>query len=123
MPSSDYTNTVGGGLKLKGARDAGVKKKKKKDKSKSKIPESIEQSEVPPVTEDETEQDEGGEMALQKALAEEDQDVGESSKERENDVRQFGKTEAQRRHEERRRKRVCFASYSLHTRHYRGRLC
>lgn len=94
MPSSDYSNAVGGGLKLKGAKDAGVKKKK------SKRP-KLSQSEAPDKQlEDHT--------ALQEALAEEEKDgAGAVSGEREAEVKQYGKTEAQKRHEERRRKRVC----------------
>jgi len=34
MPKDDYASAIGGGLKLKGSKPEGVKKKKKKDKSK-----------------------------------------------------------------------------------------
>ena len=94
MPSSDYTNAVGGGLKLKGVKDAGVKKHKKK-KAKADAVESK------PV---EGEQDE--QSAIQTALAEEEGDGNTVLTQAEADVKEFGKTEAQRRHEERRRKRV-----------------
>lgn len=103
MPSSDYGNAVGGGLKLKGAKDAGVKKHKKKKKHN---------------TEDAVE----GEKELQieksdaqKALAEEDDVDGgdEVERRREEDVKEYGKTEAQRRHEERRKKRVCSLQATL----------
>ncbi|KAK4546804.1 hypothetical protein LTR36_001536 [Oleoguttula mirabilis] len=98
MPSSDYGNAVGGGLKLKGAKDAGVKKHKKKEK---KAKQSVtEGTDKPP--EEET--------ALQKVLAEEEQegDAGGDvvAKQRESETKDYGKTEAQRRHEERRRKRL-----------------
>lgn len=104
MPSSDYTNAVGGGLKLKGAKDAGVKKhKKKKPKTESSISKQAE----------EKEQEGDTPTTLQKALAEEEgADVPEPDsatkaiKDRDTGV---GKTEAQRKHEEMRRKRVCHA--------------
>lgn len=100
MPSSDYGNAVGGGLKLKGAKGAGVKKHKKKEKkAKPSETESIEKQ-----LENET--------ALQKVLAEEEKDDGEDgvvAKQREVEVKEYGKTEAQRRHEERRKKRVCYS--------------
>lgn len=96
MPSSDYGNAVGGGLKLKGAKDAGVKKSKRKEKKvKAFAPEDVEK--LPEQT------------ALQDALAEEENAAGDNdalSKQRETEVKDYGKTEAQKRHEERRRKRV-----------------
>lgn len=100
MPSSDYSNAVGGGLKLKGAKDAGVKKKKK----------------VKPTAGGEGSTSEAkprDDTALQKALAEEEKGEGDMhmSRVREADVKEFGKTEAQRRFEERRRKRVCAARH------------
>lgn len=97
MPSSDYANAVGGGLKLKGAKDAGVDKKKKKKKPKL---ETTEPKETP---EKDAEQ-----SAVQKALAEEEKDdTSALTNQQELDLKEYGKTEAQRRHEERRRKRVC----------------
>ncbi|KAK3686905.1 hypothetical protein LTR37_019347 [Vermiconidia calcicola] len=95
MPSSDYSNAVGGGLRLKGA---GVEKKKKKKKTK---PESSDQAK-------ETEDEQA--LSVQKALADEEADESNDPdmalKQRESDARELGKTEAQRRHEERRRKRL-----------------
>ena len=96
MPSSDYTNAIGGGLKLKGAKDAGVDKKKKKKKSKSETTASKD-----------TPEELAQQSAVQKALAEEEtDDVDAVTKQQELDDKEYGKTEAQRRHEERRRKRV-----------------
>ena len=94
MPSSDYASAVGGGLKLKGAKEAGVKKfKKKKAKSIEAKPSENEAADTDP--------------AIRKALAEEEKSVDDTAdKAREEDIGEFGKTEAQRRHEERRRKRV-----------------
>lgn len=94
MPSSDYSSAVGGGLKLKGAKDAGVKKHKKK---KAK-PESSESTTAAA----EKNPEDGESTALQKALAEEEDKhtvAGKMDKD-------AGKTEAQRKHEEMRRKRV-----------------
>ena len=109
MPSSDYKNAIGGGLKLKGAKDGGVDKKKKRKKPKP------EESESKAIAKSERKDDVEGEQdnsALQKALAEEEErDDVSVAKKNEDEVKEYGKTEAQRRHEERRRKRVC--SYTL----------
>lgn len=98
MPSSDYTNAVGGGLKLKGGVD---KKKHKKKKSKPAESEESKAADTPA----------DSESAVQKALADEEKDEDQepevSRTERAAEVKDLGKTEAQRRHEERRRKRVC----------------
>ena len=100
MPSSDYTNAVGGGLKLKGAKDAGIKKhRKKKPKpvvNESKTIEGAEETGL-----------DGDSGALQKALAEEEEEQGDELKSLERkEVKGDGKTDAQRRREEMRRKRV-----------------
>jgi protein FAM32A len=97
MPSSDYANAVGGGLKLKGA---GVEKKKKKRKDKSKLDAEAGDSKAL-VKKDE-------EPTVQQALADEELegDGDEVLKQTESEMKQYGKTEAQRRHDERRRKRV-----------------
>ncbi|KAK4556910.1 hypothetical protein LTR86_005891 [Recurvomyces mirabilis] len=92
MPSSDYGNVVGGGLKLKGAKNAGIKKKKKSQTSKP--------SDTAVAVVDKEESDD-----VQKVLADDDVE-GALAKEREDDTKQYGKTEAQRRFEERRRKRL-----------------
>ncbi|KAK1061165.1 hypothetical protein LTR12_004813 [Friedmanniomyces endolithicus] len=92
MPSSDYSSAIGGGLKLKGAKDAGIKKKKK---SKPAEPTS---SKVEAQSSDDT--------VLQKALADEETNLEASGVEREAETKQYGKTEAQKRHDERRRKRL-----------------
>jgi len=94
MPSSDYSSAIGGGLKLKGAKDAGIKKKKKK-KSKPAEP-----------TNSKVEEKSSDDTALQNALADEETSLEASGVEREGETKQYGKTEAQKRHDERRRKRV-----------------
>ena len=91
MPLSDYTDSIGGGLKLKGVKDGGVKKQKKKKHGKVK---ATERDEVPasdeqtaPKQEDETEEHE---ERTPKAPAD----------------NKYGKTEAQLRHEEKKRQMV-----------------
>jgi protein FAM32A len=120
MPASEYENTVSGGLKLKGAKDAGVKKpKKKKDKDAKVV------TKPHPDTADEpTKALDAEDSALQNALEDEDA-VPRGSEAAEDDGqdtalpppterRKDGKTEAQRRHEETRRKRVrYFASSAI----------
>ena len=108
MPSSDYTNAVGGGLKLKGAKDAGVKKHKKKKPR----PEATSSSKAADSTE--KEQEDGTTTLIQKALADEEIDGEDAqaalklAKAESNDGAGAGagKTEAQKRHEEIRRKRA-----------------
>ncbi|RDW64866.1 hypothetical protein BP6252_10517 [Coleophoma cylindrospora] len=95
MASDDYTPSIGGGLKLKGSKPTGVTKKKKKDK-KAKS------------------EDSGA--AIQKALKEVDKealkefeekegDAGEARREAEEELG-HGKTEAEKRRDEMRRKRL-----------------
>lgn len=98
MPSSDYSNAVGGGLKLKGAKNTGVKKHKKK-KAKPEASESK-------ATSAEKEQNGETSTALQKALAEEESEETHERAKLERGDKDAGKTEAQRKHEEIRRKRV-----------------
>ena len=107
MPSSDYANAVGGGLKLKGAKDAGIDKKKRKKKDKAKT-DDVGVSKA--VAEDEDK------SAEQKALVDEEraEDGQEDVKQAEAETKQYGKTEAQRRHDERRRKRVSSSNIWMH---------
>jgi protein FAM32A len=89
MGSDDYSSAIGGGLKLKGAKPAGINKKKKKNKSKDKVTEGASESKK---------------SALQKALEDEEADV--RAEDSEEGSMGDGKTEAERKHEEMRRKRV-----------------
>ena len=104
MPASDYTSTVSGGLKLKGgAKDAGVKKKSKKSKSsKEKAAKSTEIEEAAGDS-----KNTGTALA---SLSEKEQpserDLTPSEQQPSSSISDFGKTEAQRRHEEIKRKRV-----------------
>ncbi|KAF2220408.1 hypothetical protein BDZ85DRAFT_251752 [Elsinoe ampelina] len=85
MPSSDYTSAIGGGLKLKGAKDAGIDKKKKKKK---RPPPETDQSPQPAGDDDDADS-----RAVIKDRA------GSGSRHTE-------KTETERKHEEVRRKRL-----------------
>jgi hypothetical protein len=121
MPASDYTSTVSGGLKLKGgAKDSGIKKKKKSSSSSKKKS----------ATEPTKEEGEAGSEESKPAAAEsstalarqaqiDEDDEEEQALERRsrsssavpnynnnNNSIGTGKTEAQRRHEEIKRKRV-----------------
>jgi hypothetical protein len=106
MPASDYTSTVSGGLKLKGgAKDAGVKKKSKKSKiSKDKTPK------VPASQDVEAEAGDSKPPETDLALAtttHSDRDATPSEQPTTSSSGTgTGKTEAQRRHEEIKRKRV-----------------
>lgn len=101
MPSSDYSNAVGGGLKLKGA---GVDKSKKKKKKAPKTTTTSDETEAKPNTSTEKEED-GSTTFIQKALAEEEKSISKDVV-AQKDVADYGKTEAERRHEERRKKRL-----------------
>jgi hypothetical protein len=129
MPASDYTSTVSGGLKLKGgAKDGGIKKKKKSSSSGSKKKSAVET----PTTKDEganTEETEPSaaaetsNTALARQVQIDEDDDDEQALESRSRSRSgsavptntgagagagSGKTEAQRRHEEIKRKRVSF---------------
>ncbi|PPJ54130.1 hypothetical protein CBER1_01056 [Cercospora berteroae] len=97
MPSSDYSSAIGGGLKLKGS-SSGIDKSKKKKKKSSKSNTEADNNEKTSTKDPETSQ-----SALQKALA----DTDEPSKSPDaTEITTYGKTEAQRRYEERRKKRL-----------------
>lgn len=114
MPSSDYSNAVGGGLKLKGPNSAGVKKKKKKVKAEADTAQEtagikeMEKSELP----DQSDQLDRG-SALIRALADEEKDGVDAQDQQVAESKEHGKTEAQRRFEERRRKRVRLSDDSM----------
>jgi protein FAM32A len=109
MPSSDYASVSGGALKLKGG--SGVEKKRKKKKTKT---DGEKTNDAEP----------GASKSMQEMLEEEDkldreekneEDEGGTSlsEELKRDLVEYrGKTEAERRHEERRRKMVRHISAS-----------
>ncbi|MCJ1251091.1 hypothetical protein MMC30_008322 [Trapelia coarctata] len=102
MGTEDYTASIGGSLKLKGVKDSKVTKHKGKKKHKKP---KEEQNDGAP---------EGAktkEQALDRALASEEEKEKEDDAETQEDIRGVGKTEAEKRHEERRRKRVGPSSY------------
>ena len=111
MPASDYTSTISGGLKLKGgAKDAGVKKKSKKSKSSSsKDKDKAQKPSTPQAAEGEEEEAGDSKTSDPTALALPDRDATPNEQQPSTGT---GKTEAQRRHEEIKRKRV-----SPHTSH------
>lgn len=94
-------------MKLKGG---GVEKKKKKKKAKT------ENDEEGASQQEKTSDTNTAQTALQKALAEEGEVQG-SAKAADSEVKEYGKTEAQRRFEERRKKRVgtCRAQWACIT--------
>lgn len=112
MPLDDYASAVGGGLKLKGAKVTKPKKKKRRDKT--DLEKNLETG------------DEGSSTALVKHREESAGDSKSKSKKKSEDPeedrndddddegsgRVVQKTEAERRYEERKRKRVCSPVYS-----------
>jgi len=126
MPASDYTSTVSGGLKLKGgAKDSGIKKKKKsssssKKKSALETPAKEGQGEGSEATKPAAGDDDSSTaLALSTTRDDKDEDDEEGALRRRSRSSSAvpgnpgtGKTEAQRRHEEIKRKRV---SGLLHT--------
>ena len=103
MPKDDYTAVAGGRLKLKGVSDGRVDKKKKKKKGKAK--------------EKEKERDQSGSEAPTKTITEtgleipEVKDKSEEPRSRSRSTSEAprsntGKTEAERRFEERKRRRL-----------------
>ena len=103
MPASDYTSTISGGLKLKGgAKDAGVKKKSKKSKSsKDKA------APKPSTSRDGEEAGDSKTTDSDLALSTTHSRDATPSEQPSSSGTGSGKTEAQRRHEEIKRKRVC----------------
>lgn len=100
MPTDDYSSAVGGGLKLKGSKPAGVTKKKKKDKTKlARVDASKEVA------------DTGLHADIKRSGTIEDSiDEAELSRlEDEAYAPGHGKTETERKHEEMKRKRVSLA--------------
>ena len=103
-----------------GAKDAGVKKHKSKKKTTATVLPGVDenetgekkkktQEELAIVTKDGAEEDGVIEAAI---------DEGKAARDSAAEVRELGKTEAQRRHEERKRKRVCILSIRQEYRYY-----
>lgn len=99
MGKEDYAASSGGALKLKGAKNAGIDKKRKK-KSKPK-PDDVDGSAVAQTSSKRQAADQG---ATAKVLAEEDASLVTADEAAAGTG--AGKTEAERRHDEMRRRRV-----------------
>ena len=97
MGTEDYTASVGGSLKLKGVKGSKVTKHKGKKKNKKPKDDTNDAA---------TEGAKTKEQALDEALASEEEKEMEDDIGRQEEIRGVGKTEAEKRHEERRRKRV-----------------
>lgn len=106
MPSNDYSSTISGGLKLKGgAKDAGVKKKKKSSSKTKSSKAEKEASGTPDPTRAEQEEEEregAGRESKSVEPAESSRDTAATI----GGAGGSGKTDAQLRHEEIKRKRV-----------------
>jgi protein FAM32A len=97
MAKEDYSATPGGSLKLKGVKDSKVHKKQKR-----KRPKNGESDEA-------TAHEEAEEQSLENALAsEEDKEIKDPLLKDGQPSKGSGKTEAEKRYEERRQKRVCY---------------
>lgn len=94
MPSSEYTS-AGGGLKLKGAKNAGIEKKRKKKSSKSSAVAAAASSSKDATPAKDTTDPENTTDLEQREKNKEEKLIPDD-----------GKTEYERRHEETRRKRV-----------------
>jgi len=105
MGTEDYTASVGGSLKLKGVKDSKVTKQKGKKKNKKPKEEQNDSAAEGVKTE---------EQALDRVLASEEEKEKEEDSQIHEDTRDLGKTEAEKRHDERRRKRVGLPVTSLH---------
>ena len=108
MPSSDYTGVTSGALKLKGS--AGIDKMRKKKKPKpASTPDITSANPIDPEKEREKEKEKlkGNVADIRAAPADEDELDQDESKELEKAlVGKRQKTEAEQRHEERRRRRL-----------------
>jgi protein FAM32A len=102
MPSDEYAAAIGGGLKLKGAKPAGIEKKKKKNKTTDKVKEAqlggaLERSRS------------GSEVAVARKVKDKDERSAKAADIADEDEEEdllANKTEAERRYEEMRRRRL-----------------
>ena len=115
MPTSDYTSAAGGGLRLKGVNPSSkITKHKKKKRPKPADPSSTDPTTEGPTSEKlpEAESDTFFKTPNSKSRLPENQDQNQDDREDETGQARGGKTEAELRHEERRRRRVCVSSSS-----------
>jgi protein FAM32A len=115
MPASDYTSTISGGLKLKGgAKDAGVKKKSKKSKSSSKDKAAAAAKPSTPQEDASADDSKPPNSDLALSTTHSHRDATPSDLQPSSSGTGSGKTEAQRRHEEIKRKRVSYTKECMH---------
>jgi len=106
MPVDDYSSAVSGGLKLKGVNSSSKISKYKKKKPKPETdPAAADQSKDEAVTQKADQEAESTEGAAMKQVHDKDDSIEENGDATPPSTR-AGKTEAELRHEERRRKRV-----------------
>lgn len=107
MPADDYTAAVSGGLKLKGVRSSGkVSKFHKKKRPKSFQPKSS--ADANAEKSKDGAMNDGEDVKDEHEDATKDEGIRALESEDATPLPQAGKTEAELRHEERRRKRVCY---------------
>lgn len=113
MAADEYTSAAGGGLRLKGVSGSKITKHKKK---RPKQPENEKRSSSanPDAKASEIDEQVQNDDGQEKGLEEESKIVTDDAGDRdgpEDRSQQRGKTEAELRHEERRRRRVCFLGH------------
>ena len=116
MPTDEYASAAGGSLKLKGVNSSSKITKKKKKRPKSPDNTAYSNPEAPT----QTSRQEDGDPAEEASRAENDKRVeresdGQPAMENEVVAPNRGKTEAELRHEERRRRRVRLEIHYLYS--------
>lgn len=107
-PASEYATTGSGKLKIKGVQGGRVeKKKKKKKKDKDSVKEKPTEGEEEYPAEN---QKDGQTESMAEKRRSGSRDLRDEEEEEEEGQETYGKTEAERRYNEARRKRVCFGS-------------
>ena len=105
MPTEDYQPVISGSLKLKGVQDSAIKKKKKRSKPPQQSTSNQDSPKSPPaaggLSADKHDSDSGSQLIEQHKKEHE-----ESAETEETQLHGSAKTEAEIRHEERRRRRV-----------------
>lgn len=105
MPAEDYTSATSGTLKLKGAHNSKISKKKKRPKPPQPSSNNQDSATLPPVAREPSTDKNGSNVGSELEKLERKGDEEGAEKE-EIPLHGRGKTEAEIRHEERRRKRV-----------------
>ena len=105
MPTEDYKPVVSGSLKLKGVQDSGVKKKKKRPKPAQHSTSNQDSANSLPTAGETSADRQDSDADLQIVKQDKKEDVGYTERD-DTPLHGRAKTEAEIRHEERRRKRV-----------------